>query len=269
MKRSSALTVVLIASAIFWASTAFAVDLERCEWRPASNRSVVSIEQAAARFPAEDRGELVQRFNARDFDDQVTITRDAIVGGSEYRPQIRTMNFGAGRVCRSVTRRSWTASQRESAIVFHLASGRSYGWAAVCGNAFALDRVRRKLTPAAPPPGPPLLTEAPPAEGEPPMTLVPPVSAVAPPAGSGTFAEGCDCGLATAVWGGGAFYGGGSSGGGGGWYGPGKPPEGPPAVSPPIPEPETMALMGAGLAVLAALRRRSSTARVGTTGEAA
>ena len=50
---------------------------------------------------------------ARQYDEIVDIHRDSIVGRYEYGSEIRDMHFGAGSVCRTVTRTKWTAQTLE------------------------------------------------------------------------------------------------------------------------------------------------------------
>ena len=151
------------------------IDLAVCEWNPGSNRSVVSIESAAAHIPVADRKPLIERFNRRQFDDTVRIGRDAITsdtGSLQYDAVIANMNFGHGDRCRRVTRARWRPTDVQGAVVF-IVNGRAYGYAAVCGNLFELVG-QKHSTPPAPQAGlvPPETADVPPER----LPTVPPLA---------------------------------------------------------------------------------------------
>eukprot|EP01030_Chromulinospumella_sphaerica_P023994 gene23994-24054_t len=70
-----------------------------CSWdRPGANPYTGSTRAAIERYtdiPEQVRRTLIRRMEERQSDDQVRITRDAIVGKNQYEPAIRYMHFGA------------------------------------------------------------------------------------------------------------------------------------------------------------------------------
>lgn len=125
-------------------------DLPSCEWHPASNRSLVDPVVAVARLdmPVPTRTALVEKLRRHQFDDVVHIDWAQIAsesGTNRYGPAITNMNFGAsGRLCRTVTRASWSELKHETALVY-IVDGRAWGYASACGNLFEL-----KLLPPVP-----------------------------------------------------------------------------------------------------------------------
>ena len=213
-----------------------APDLPSCEWSPGTNRSLVDPIFAVTRLdmPLTTRTALVEKLRRRAFDDLVLIDRSSIrseSGRHQYEAAISNMNFGAGRLCHKVTRDKWTAAQQEGAMVY-IVNGRAFGYAAACGNLFEL--VRREP--------PPKVVEAPPAapvEPPPPVvvTLVAPPAAPSDPGGTPTttWVERAGAPLVPPLY----------FGGSGGittvtWTMP-------PAISPPVPEPETWLMFMVGL----------------------
>ncbi len=64
-------------------------------------------------IPVPVRAKLKARMQVRNYDEIVTITREAISGEAEYASQISAMHFGAGSVCGTVTRAKWTDQMQE------------------------------------------------------------------------------------------------------------------------------------------------------------
>lgn len=96
-----------------------------CSWdRPGQNPFMGDIPNALDRYPdlAPDvRERLRARMTKRDYDDIVTIRRDAIVGRGDqhqYEPAIRDMHFGQDSVCASVSRTGWTDDMQERGLVY-------------------------------------------------------------------------------------------------------------------------------------------------------
>lgn len=224
-------------------------DLATCEWNPGSNRSIVSIEIAAKRVPSADRSSLIAAFNARNYSDHVTITKDSITGTAQYESVIKNMNFGSGRLCKVVSRKKWKDADAVSAIVFHI-KGRAYGYASVCGNLFELNLVGGKTSV----PETTYSTEQTyaitPIIGEPfgPITLS---ESPIPQNQTPSFQSDCACESSSIGYGGGYFYGG----GGGVIIGTPNIPT-PGEVTPAIPELPVWSYLGIGAALLMALRRR-------------
>ena len=96
--------------------------LAHCSWdRPGLRPFMGDVAAAVDRYtdiPYEVRARLKARMAERDFDEFVTIERDAIVGRRQYEAGIREMHFGDGRVCNVVTRSKWSAQMRERGLVY-------------------------------------------------------------------------------------------------------------------------------------------------------
>jgi len=110
---SALLTVALAAATHFQPS---------CSWdRPGANRYTGSSAAAIERYtdiPEQVRNTLKRRIAEHQPDDQVRITRDAIVGKNQYEPGIRDMHFGARSVCGTVTRSKWSEQRQEPGAVY-------------------------------------------------------------------------------------------------------------------------------------------------------
>ena len=109
----------LVAAFALAAST---VTLPNCSWdKPGVNPFMGDLVAAVERYkdiPAATRAKLKARMAARQYDEIVDIHRDSIVGRYEYGSEIRDMHFGAGSVCRTVTRTKWTAQTLERGLVY-------------------------------------------------------------------------------------------------------------------------------------------------------
>lgn len=129
---------LLLASA---AVTAAAM-VPACSWNtPGRNPYRGTAMEAVSRYvdiPAATRSRLVARIDAGTADDDVVITRDAVLGRQTYQPGITDMHFGRQTVCERVTRERWPASAREPAKVY-CADGYCLIVPRVCGN---ISRIR-------------------------------------------------------------------------------------------------------------------------------
>lgn len=109
----------LVAAIAMAAST---VTLPNCSWdRPGVNPFMGDLVAAVDRYkdiPAATRAKLKARMTARQYDEIVDIHRDSIVGRYEYDSEIRDMHFGAGSVCKTVTRSKWTEQTLERGLVY-------------------------------------------------------------------------------------------------------------------------------------------------------
>lgn len=97
-------------------------DLEDCSWdRPGADPFMGDVVAAVDRYadiaPAV-REQLKQRMRARQYDEIVVISRDTIRGKQYYDAGIRGMHFGQGRVCRNVTRAGWSDKMEERGLVY-------------------------------------------------------------------------------------------------------------------------------------------------------
>jgi len=96
--------------------------LPACSWdRPGVNPFMGDVVAAVDDYkdiPQAARTKLKARVEARSYDEIATIRRDAIVGQAKYGAEIRDMHFGAGSVCRTVTRAKWTPQTEERGLVY-------------------------------------------------------------------------------------------------------------------------------------------------------
>lgn len=124
-----------------------------CSWdRPGVDRYRGTPAAALAHYrdiAVADRAALARRITAGIPDDTVQISRSAIAGHHQYESAISDMHFGAGRMCRSVTRARWPAAHREPAGVYCVGD-ECVLVPEVCGN---VSRVRRIVTSGSGAPG--------------------------------------------------------------------------------------------------------------------
>lgn len=124
-----------------------------CSWdRPGVDRYRGTPAAALAHYRdigAADRAALARRIAAGIPDDRVAISRTAIAGGYQYESRIADMHFGAGRICRTVTRSKWRAAHREPGAVYCVGE-ECILVPDVCGN---VSRVRRIETSGSSSPG--------------------------------------------------------------------------------------------------------------------
>ncbi len=103
------------------AMAASAATLPVCSWdRPGVNvfqGDTVAAVDRYADIPAPARARLKQRMAARQYDEVAAIRRDSIEGRHRY-SDLRDMHFGAGQVCRSVTRDKWADGAVERGLVY-------------------------------------------------------------------------------------------------------------------------------------------------------
>jgi hypothetical protein len=126
-------------------------------------------------IPPAVRARLKDRMRRFDYDDLVMIRRDRIEGRAPYAPEIRSMHFGEGRMCTSVTRHSWPARHEEQALVY-CESGQCVMVPTVCRNVSRIERLPPTVASNAPPQSQPPTGELefePPAAGWPPGTQPP------------------------------------------------------------------------------------------------
>ena len=255
-----------------------------CSWdQPGHNPFTGDVVAAVDRYqdiPADVRARLKARMEQRQYDEIVSIRRDSIEGRGIYDPTISQMHFGADQVCRSVTRSKWTPQMQERGLVY-CDSGQCLLVPTVCRN---VSRITRRAEPAAG--GMAGGGAAPEQQAQGPLLFEPPAAGPAPEDGT--------AGPLGAGGGGGAGSPAGSSLPGGSPSGPlsvtppdtfaqsppaNTPLNGPPTLfNPPtfltpsiveqtplpaVPEPQTWAMMGLGLSLLAVVsaRRRRAAAR--------
>jgi len=270
--------------------------LENCNWnRPGIDPFMGDVVAAVDRYTdiaPQIREELKQRMRTRQYDEIVLIKRDSISGKQNYNPRISEMHFGPGRVCRNVTRAGWSDQMQERGLVYCV-QGECILVPTVCRNVSRITRAPAAAPGAAPAAAAaaPAAPAAP--EASLPAAAAPPGGAPADALHSGSFAEAAlvpaGGGLAFIS---NNFVGGPGNGpanfgtppstgvgGGGGTIGPGTGPGSSsfieihplppitilptmptlptsPSVLPAVPEPQTWAMLLAGLALLGYCARR-------------
>ncbi len=94
------------------------------------------------------REQLKARMRARQYDEIVVISRDAIRGKGNYDARISDMHFGPGRVCRNVTRAGWSEQMQERGLVYCV-QGACILVPTVCRNVSRITQVAAAATPGA------------------------------------------------------------------------------------------------------------------------
>ncbi|SFY04255.1 PEP-CTERM protein-sorting domain-containing protein [Janthinobacterium lividum] len=253
--------------------------LDNCNWnRPGVDPFMGDVVAAVDRYTdiaPPVREQLKERMRARQYDEIVVISRDAIRGKGNYNARISDMHFGPGRVCRNVTRAGWNEQMQERGLVYCV-QGQCILVPTICRNVSRITQA-----PAS----------APPAAGAAPGGAAPVAAAPAAPAAAGVPLIDNPDALRGGSFTGGAMppevasipflpfdyvrtVGGitspaGMGGGGGGGGGSGRPPDQGssiivpptviiptlpptvPTVLPAVPEPQTWAMLLAGLALTA------------------
>jgi hypothetical protein len=230
------------------ALAASAATLPQCSWdKPGANPFMGDLVAAVDHYPdipPAVRAKLKERMQVRHYDEIVEIRRDSIQGKGQYAAEISEMHFGAGSVCRTVTRNKWPADALERGLVY-CEDGYCILVPTVCRNVSRIRRVAAPVVAKAEEPQDELVFE-PPGAGVPAGSAAPaspsfaqlssplpttriasaPPSVLTPPT---TLVPGT----------------------------PTLPPSLPP-TTPPVPEPESWAMLLAGLgAVLWIAKRRS------------
>lgn len=200
-------------------------------------------------LPDTTRWKLQSKMMIREYDDIAEITRDNIKGKSEY-TDLRSMHFGANRLCTTVTRDKWSSTAVERGLVY-CADGQCIIVPTVCGNVSRVTRVAKTTTPPA---GTPVTSDGV-AVGNSqaaPLPLILPVTPVPSLVTSpvATFENSSSSGGYTWWSGGGPTFGMGGGSGGGGYF------IQIPAETPPAPEPSTWLMLLAGGLALYLKRRR-------------
>ncbi|SDA44970.1 MULTISPECIES: MHFG family PEP-CTERM protein [unclassified Janthinobacterium] len=272
-------------------SAARADVLDNCTWnRPGVDPYMGDVVAAVDRYTdiaPQVREQLKERMRARQYDEIVVISRDAIRGKGNYNARISDMHFGPGRVCRNVTRAGWSEQMQERGLVYCV-QGQCILVPTVCRNVSRITQAPASAPPAAggavPGAGAPVAAApAAPAEAGVPVIDNPDAlrggsftgDAVPPAVASIPFLPFDYVRTAGNVPAPAGFGGGGGGGGGGQPPGPtgsstispptvilpSLPPTGP-NVLPAVPEPQTWAMLLAGLALVgySALRRRAARA---------
>jgi hypothetical protein len=136
--RHSIMSLLLASAALSAAAI-----VPACSWnQPGRNPYRGTVQEAVSRYvgiPAPTRAALVEKMERRAADDNVVITRDAIVGKDSYAPEIAAMHFGRQTVCDRVTRERWPDTAREPAAVY-CEDGYCLIVPRICGNVSRVSR---------------------------------------------------------------------------------------------------------------------------------
>lgn len=104
------------------AGNAAAATIAQCNWdRPGVNPYSGDVAGAVDRYtdiPASVRERLKERMRAHKYDEFVTISRSSISGREQYDPVISQMHFGKGTVCSKVSRAGWSEQMTERGLVY-------------------------------------------------------------------------------------------------------------------------------------------------------
>jgi hypothetical protein len=117
-----AMAMALVAGAAQAAKPPTTERVASCSWeRPGHDSYRGTAEEALGRYTdiaPEARARLLARMAAHDYDDVVSIRRDAIEGTHAYDPRITDMHFGRATLCHEVHREAWTETMQERALVY-------------------------------------------------------------------------------------------------------------------------------------------------------
>ncbi len=232
--------------------------VDSCTWdKPGQNPFMGDVVAAVDRYTdiAPDvRERLRARMVRRAYDDIVTIRRDSIAGRGRYDSAIRDMHFGARQLCHSVSRSGWRPDMQERGLVY-CDSGQCILVPTVCRNVSRIARHDDAAKRADAAEEAPLFDVASNDLVEAPTVTISKTEGAVLIGSDVTFAAAA--GLSDALDGDKGAGSQGMLGGGGG--GSGSRPSGDAVVATvtPVPEPETWALLLAGLASCAAIRGRA------------
>lgn len=123
-----------------------------CDWsRPGAmdyRGEVPAAVDSYTDIPAATRARLKARMAARQYDEIVTITRDAVLGTAAYRPEIRDMHWRGG-LCRGIASRAgWRPADTERGLVY-CEDGHCILVPTVCRNVSRIQRLPPMATPLA------------------------------------------------------------------------------------------------------------------------
>ena len=126
--------------------------LDNCNWnRPGVDPFMGDVVAAVDRYTdiaPQVREQLKERMRARQYDEIVVISRDAIRGKGNYNARISEMHFGPGRVCRNVTRAGWSEQMQERGLVYCV-QGQCILVPTICRNVSRITQAPASAPPAA------------------------------------------------------------------------------------------------------------------------
>jgi hypothetical protein len=231
------------------ALAASGLTLPQCSWdRPGVNPFMGDVVQAIDDYkdiPESTRLKLKKRMSERQYEDMVTIRRDSIEGKSEYGSEIRDMHYGAsGNVCRTVTRKKWTAEHAERGLVY-CEDNQCIVVPTVCRNVSRIRRLPPRPVAALPTQAENIIAAKTDAE-EPPLLIDPPAAGVIDslPSTRNSFAQVANLPTETGTTS----------------FTPSPPPAAPPLPSgsvTPVPEPQVWLMFLAGLVAMGFKLRRA------------
>ncbi len=147
MMRASRALALAAALAAGMATSAAQAGADTCDWsRPGARDYQGEVPAAVDSYtdiPAATRARLKARMAARQYDELVTITRDAILGAAIYSPVIWDMHWRGGLCRGTASRAGWRPADTERGLVY-CEDGHCILVPTVCRN---VSRVKR-LTPA-------------------------------------------------------------------------------------------------------------------------
>jgi hypothetical protein len=113
-----------------------AISISNCSWNyPGSNPYTGNVPEAVTHYvdiPSSTQTKLRSKMEGFDFDDVVTISRNAISGKGTY-SNLRGMHFGKGDICGTPDRSQWSDSLTEIGLVY-CADGECVLVPTVCRN---------------------------------------------------------------------------------------------------------------------------------------
>jgi hypothetical protein len=127
-------------------AAASGASLPACSWdRPGVDPFMGDVVAAVDRYkdiPAAVRVRLKERMQKRRYDEIVSIRRESIDGEASYGSEIRDMHFGTGKVCATVTRSRWTDQMHERGLVY-CEDSHCVLVPTVCRNVSRIERLAR------------------------------------------------------------------------------------------------------------------------------
>ncbi|NHQ92599.1 MHFG family PEP-CTERM protein [Janthinobacterium lividum] len=145
-------TLSLVPLTAYAKGTVRANVLDNCNWnRPGVDPFMGDVVAAVDRYTdiaPPVREQLKERMRARQYDEIVVISRDAIRGKGNYNARISDMHFGPGRVCRNVTRAGWSAQMQERGLVYCV-QGQCILVPTICRNVSRITQAPASAPPAA------------------------------------------------------------------------------------------------------------------------
>ncbi len=120
--------------------------ISACSWaNPGQNPYTGDVPSAVDSYtdiPAEVRARLKYRMERRKYDDLAVIRRDSIQGYDTSYSDLRSMHFGKGDVCSTVTRDSWPEKHEEVGLIY-CEAGHCLIVPTVCRNVSRVTKIEK------------------------------------------------------------------------------------------------------------------------------